>query len=589
MLAALVLGAWLLLRPIIGAGPGLVIGSPKSEAPRHFWGLWATARGLLDWGPFVAHLDVGFPESYTRHLMDPVNLVFFLPGYWAGGGGLDGAVAGWTLLHAAWPVVGGIGGWLMARALLGDRPGAPLGRLVAALACATAPWLLSTPWLGRTEYLPAALYPLHLWALRRAIRTGGWGATAAAGLSLGATALGGWYLAVWLALLQPFVAAGLVLQARRDGRGPPLGGHAARLVAVAALATLMLAPAAWALFAYPPPVLGEAERLAAVTGISTPPTKLLPFTGSEGLPGTDLPAYPGAALALLAAVGAALDRRARPWLAAAAAVLVLSLGPYLVWDHRPDAMDGALMLPAGWLEWLVPPLRFLWGWNRIGALATAPLAAAAAFGAASLSQRLRGVRVQVLVIILLGLVVDHAQVRAPAGISGSSFPPALPAPVAEALARLPDGALLQLPFDDFYMTWQPIHGRPIAESLEIEVVRQESWTTQQVERLLFELPRDAPVPDEYRGPLAAGCLRQDAARLAAQGFSVLMVHREAIPDRHLDVARFLAEGLGEPAVDEPTLVAWTLPASPPAGRYDCPVRDVAPTMGGPPPPPGSPP
>ena len=578
-----------MLRPLLGAGSGLVIGSPKSEAPRHFWGLWATADGLLEWGPFVAHLEVGWPQTYTRHLMDPINLVFFLPGYWARGGGLDGAVAGWTLLHAAWPVVGGIGGWLMARALLGDRPGAPLGRLVAALACATAPWLLSTPWLGRTEYLPAALYPLHLWALRRSIRTGGWGATAAAGLSLGAAALGGWYLAVWLALLQPVVALGLVAQARRDGVGPDLRRQATRLVAIAAIATLMLAPAAWALFAYPPPVLGEAERLTAITGISTPPFKLLPFSGSEGLPGTDLPAYPGTALALLAAVGAALDRRARPWLAAALAVLTLSLGPYLVWDHRPDAMDSAVMLPAGWLEWLAPPLRFLWGWNRIGALATAPLAAAAAFGAAALSQRLQTVRAQVLVIVVLGLVVDHAQVRAPAGVSGSSFPPALPPPVAEALDALPPGALLQLPFDDFHMTWQLIHGRPIAESLEIEPVRQQSWITQQVERLLFELPPGAPVPDDLRGPMAAACMRQDAARLADQGFTVLMVHREAIPERHLDVARFLAEGLGPPAVDSPTVVAFTLPASPPAERYDCPVRTIAPTMGGGPPPPGGPP
>ena len=66
---------------------------------------------------------------------------------------------GWNLLHAAWPVLGGLGGWLLARELLDDD--APAGSaLIAAAACATGPYLLATPWLGRTEILPGAAWPL---------------------------------------------------------------------------------------------------------------------------------------------------------------------------------------------------------------------------------------------------------------------------------------------------------------------------------------------------------------------------------------------------------------------------------------------
>ena len=94
------------------------LGSASSEAPGHLWGLWATADRLWQAGPFMRNVPgLGFPSGFTGHLMDPINLLLFLPGFWMGGGGMAGASLGWNLLHAASLLVGGYGAWRLARTL----------------------------------------------------------------------------------------------------------------------------------------------------------------------------------------------------------------------------------------------------------------------------------------------------------------------------------------------------------------------------------------------------------------------------------------------------------------------------------------
>ncbi len=585
LLAALISvgGGLLMVRWVLGDLAGMAVGAQRSEAPRHFWGLWAAADGLSTWGPLVAHLDADFPTGHTVHLMDPINLLFFLPGFWALGSSLQGAILGWNLAHFAWPVLGGLGGWLLARDLVGREPENAPARLFSALACATGPYLLSTPWLGRTEYLPATLWALHLWALRRALgpkRSAA--ALVGAGLSLAAIALGGWYLAGWLALFEPAAALVLAASRKQEPGAPGWGALLGRLAAIAVIAVLPVLPALQALLAHPPPILAGSGFEGAPAGVCTPPWSLLPFTGSEGLPGVELPGYAGTVLTGMALLGAVLDPRARPWLGIGLAMLTLGLGPYLVWSHAPGACaPGALPLPALAVETLIPPMASIWGWGRIACLSTAPLALAGALALRRLSPRLGDLKVQLLVLLLVGMAVDHGRPRAPAGIAGARFDPRPPTELTDALGRLPKGALLELPFDNFYMTWQLSHRRPVSESLEIEWARTHSVLAQQVEAIQYA-PEDSPgLTDAMLAAEGLACLRQDSGDLRALGYSALLLHREGAPARHAEITRLLATALGPPAVDGDSLVAWILPEGPAGPRLNCPLVEVDPTPGDP--------
>ncbi len=574
--AVLITAALLMLRPVLHAPTELALGSPDSEAPRHLWALWTTVLHLDHWGPFVAHLEAGFPGHYTRHLMDPVNLLFFAPVHAVAGGGVRAAALGFAAVHAAWTILAGLGGWLLARRLLGSHPQGRWGALVAAAACATAPMLMASPWLGRTELLPGAAWGLHLWWLHRALacptagraRILSWDLLGAAA-SLAAIALGGWYLAGWLLLLEPPVALAMAWsQARRD----PLAWSTLglRLLLIAGLAVLPLLPALGALLDHPPPILSETQRLSAHMGINTPPWLLLPFTGAKGLPGVEVPAYPGAVAVLLALLGLGWRRRQTlPWVGLALAILVLSLGPFLTWNNDPSsALGDPLRLPAFYVEAALPPLRFVWGWCRIGILAAPPLAVAAAWGVAELLERAPSLRAQLTLIVLALLALDQAHPRVPAGVEGGAFDPRPPGKLVEVLADLPAGAILQLPLDDLYMTWQPALGRPVAESLEIETVRRRSYLVQRTLELLGD-PAE-PVGPEGRDPELlearleamltrpelAPCLSADARALGRMGFAAVVLHRDRLPEAHAQLTRLVSAGLGPPAVDVPSLALW---------------------------------
>jgi len=589
----LLVAAVLMLRPVLGAPFSTALGSIYSEAPRHLWALWGTVAHFWEWGPFVAHIDADFPSGYTRHLMDPVNLVFFVPGYLLSGGGARGAACGYNLVHVSWTLLAGLGGWLLCRRLLASHTERAWAALLAAAACATAPYLMATPYLGRTELLPGAAWALHLWWLHRALtprkrplRRD----VVGAGLSLAAIALGGWYLAGWLMLLEPPVALAFAWAGLRQNRNLTWRSQALRLLATALLAALPLLPALWALFAHPPPILGEEQRLTVHMGINTPPWLLLPFLHKQGLPGVELPAYPGLVLCGLALWGCLHHpRRALPWTALGGVMLLLSLGPYLVWSNEALAPTAdPPRLPAWYLEKLLPPLRFIWGWCRIGILVSAPLALAAAWGVAELLQRYRPLRPQLLLVILGLLVADQARVRAPAGVLGSAFEPQPPAALLDALRQFPPGAILQLPLDDFYIVWQLGLGRPVAESMEIEDVKQQSYIVQRALDLLGpELPKlpTGPMPGSnaevearlvamLAEPELAPCMAADGLRLGQQGFAAIVLHRDRLPDAHRALTQLLAAGLGRAAVEERNLAIWTADGQPLPAGVDCPLREV---------------
>ncbi len=590
----------LFLRPVWDAPWKLAIGSANGEAPRHFWGLWATATHLDTWGPFVAHLEVDFPSGYTRHLMDPINLLFFIPGYLAGGGGPQGAALGYNLVHAAWVALAGVGGWLLSRRLLQNHSQRALAALTAALICATAPYLSASPYLGRTELLPGAAWPLHLWLLERALTRGRGRDIVAAGLSLAAIALGGWYLAGWLILLEPPVALALAWRIHRDNSTKTTDRSSCkaiipgylwfRLAMVALLAMLPVLPALQALLEWPPPIMSEEQRLNTHMGINTPPQLLLPMLSHQGLPGVEVPAYPGAIAFALALWGAFMrPRKAAAWFLAALVLMLISLGPYLIFTNDARALtENPPRLPAWYIEKLFPPIRFIWGWCRIGILLATPLSVAAAWGMASLAKRYSKVRIQLWLIIASLLLLDGTEDRAPAGVMGRAFDPSPPTELLEALDMAPPGAILQIPLDDFYMVWQLALDRPIAESLEIEDAREQSYLLQKVLLVLAEArlsPNVPSSPDDVRrawkamnemlsDPHLRSCLESDSDALARAGYAAVVLHRDRLANLHQVLTPLLESSLGAPLYNSRDLALWVPRKNPQAHTPLCPLEKV---------------
>jgi hypothetical protein len=328
-------------------------------------------------------------------------------------------------------------------------------------------------------------------------------------------------------------------------------------------------------------------------GINTPPWLLLPFAGHQGLPGVEVPAYPGWVLLSLAALGAwRRPRAALPWLCLGLGIMLLSLGPYLVWSNTPPAdATEPLRLPAWYLEAWLPPLRFVWGWCRIGILLTVPLAVAAGFGAALLLEHLRPLRRQLLVGLLALLALDQARPRRPAGVEGAAFDPSPPSDLVAALASLPPGALLQLPLDDHYLVWQPSLGRPLAESLELEPVRGDSYIVQRMVELLGDpaldrgpAERDQAVLEQtltamLARPELAPCMAADAHALADAGFAAVVLHRDRLPDAHQAASRLLEAGLGPPVLDGPAVSLWRPEGRTAPAGLACPLEPVFVTVG----------
>ncbi|MBN1334651.1 MAG: hypothetical protein JXB39_01690, partial [Deltaproteobacteria bacterium] len=246
--------AVLLLGPALIHPTTLALGGPLTEAPPHLWGLWTAADGVFRHGPFVRVADIAWPVGFKAHLMDPVNLLVFLPVYRLAGGGVSGAVAGWNALHLAAVIVGAFGMVRLGRRWLGASDAWPIALMV--IVFCGSPFLLNTPAMGRSEYLPAALYPLHLALLHAWMRRRPGGdpngpapspspfTGILSGLTLGGVCLGGWYLAVFAGILE-------ILIGLWWARGLPSREAAWRLGLVAGLAAVCLVPSFLAFQAWP--------------------------------------------------------------------------------------------------------------------------------------------------------------------------------------------------------------------------------------------------------------------------------------------------------------------------------------------------
>ncbi len=485
------------------------VGGAVTEAPVHLWGLWSTAKGFWTYGPFLRHAEAGWPSGFTSHLMDPINLTVFLPAYWLGGGGVRGAVLGWNLLHLATMIVGALAIVRLTRRLVDPRDGWAAG-LAVLVFCGT-PFLLHTPGMGRSEYLPVALYPLHLallheWMRRPANGQGAaptaaprWRVGVMAGPTLGAVCLGGWYLSVFCGIVN--IVVGLAWSWRLRVREAIW-----RLLFVATLGALCLTPATIALWVHP------GNLHAAPFSAGWVPVVLsrdwYPAMGVDELfrlakardpvIWNDLVPDVGVVSLALGLVGIALRRRgAVQWMGFTLVALSFTAGPYVVlsWGDNPSSAHPATVLgPAGWLLTAVPPLADVHIWWRMAGVAAVPAAIAAAIGLSGLLEWLR-VRLAgrptapralltVAVVAMGAVLADQTSYPATLAFPPATFSPTIPPGVAEVVAQLTPGMLVMLPlqeqvalenFDETsagrYLLWQLQHGYPISAS---EPTRQDN-------------------------------------------------------------------------------------------------------------------
>lgn len=559
----------------------LATGASSSEAPGHLWGLWVATEGFWSCGPLVrCAADVGFPEGFKAHLMDPVNLLLFVPGYVLGGGGATGAVLGWNLLHAAAALVGGWGCWLLADSLWPARPARDLRvglGLVLAGGVVASPYFLAEAWLGRSEYLPAVLLPAHLALVIRIQRgRGGPMTMVGAGTLLGLVALGGGYLAFFAALLVvPVYLALLWTTPRRRALAWRLGG-------IVLLAGLLGLPWLLALVHHPPGILPP---------LLTPPVDQVDLLGMEqlrhlvrvGPPLNDyrpeLPVYPGWVLLLLGVAGSALaPRRALPWFVLGLALVVVALGP-----ARLDLGSFSAELPVYHVRRVLRLLGHVKAWSRMGCVLPIPFAIAAAHGVVALLD-LRpgwsGGRWRVLVACgaVTGLLVlDQATAPRLWTFERPVFEARPPGGTRTLLDGIPAGALLQAPMEvslrhdipfeaGFYLLWQLQHRRPVPTTPDVvmDASLRHSYLARvllnrQAEVLGWPEPVEGPLPPGASGTLdraQAACVRRDVLDLSAQGYAGLLVLEDR-PTGEALVA-MTTDLLGAPAGRHGAAVLWDL-------------------------------
>ena len=525
------------LGPALRAPGRLGAGDPAAEGAAHLWGLWVAADALPAHGPGLRAAAADLPAGLLLDHIDPINLVVLLPALLLGGGGAAGAALGWNLLVAGTTALWAWGGHRLGLRLTGDRRAAALLGLLLA---AAPSWHGSVLPLGRSEYFPWCLWPLHLSLLHEALHGAGPArrrAEALAALSLGAMGWAGWQPLLWLIFAElPAVA---LLRRRADGPPAPWA-PALRVGAAAALATaplllrhLALRPWWLSRLELPSPVAG--------TGQVTPPAEL--FTGAATLLHGELPPFLGYALPLMAL--AALRGPGRGWALAGLAGAPLLIG------HGVELADRTLLLgPAGALAHVVPPLRGLRGWSRATPL-VAVLMAVAAVGLPWARRRWG--------LAIGAWALAEGLLWRPLG--AGAFPVAPGGPARALSAALPEGPTLALLGDRSTAAGAAHHDLHLlhARALDRPTSAGPSAGRDPAVLGLSVLA----VEHHRRGPPPAGlgaCAPGEAGRLWAAGFRAVWLQPPAGADpAWRRRARARAEDLlGAPIYDDGVRAGWAL-------------------------------
>lgn len=574
------------------------VGSELSEAPAHLWALWNATEGMAEHGPLVRVANIYYPDGFRLHVMDPVNLLVFSPVYWLAGGGPTGAALAWNVLHGVAPLVGAFALWRLLSRVVGTSSALPWAGALAGVTFLASPFFLLYHRMGRTEFLPAMIYPLHLaflhrW-LRRPVGTDGgpepseppppWVGVAAA-LSLSAVALGGTYLSVFSLLF-----TGILSLAWSRGLGLREAGW--RLALVAVLAVLPVVPAVHALFdAWPAGKQRELEGglftfddsevqwgtafLAAVR-LAAPSQRsdldFVPYVGTVAIGLTALAAY-------------ARRRVAGPWALLVAVTFLMGSGSTFYLGALTTDFNG-LSMPPLLLAKAFPPLQQIRSWSRLMVFGSLAASVAVAVAVATLWPRLGSRASRVTQLLLFLCVVDQLTWPKTPKWPPLSFPAAAPEAVAAAVSTLPPGAVVALPMDvplllpwgveeqGVWPLWQLSLGRPTSNNFQSEydhfVATQFGQAIVSRQRLCYatlssrctskEFPlgkddfEEAVAEADAEEPLDLAAIRGEVSSFWWDGYSgiVLVESVEGGPA----LRALLTELLGDPTFDRAGVLAW---------------------------------
>ncbi len=549
---ATLFAAVLFLRAILSDPIGRAFGDRVSEAPAHLWGLWVTSEHLFGSGPFFRTGELNHPVGYLSDLMDPVSLVVFFPVWAIFGAGPKAAVLAWNALHLVTVLLAGFGGWRLARRLVPD----PAAAVICAAVCASAPYLMASAQLGRSEYLAGAWYPLHLAFLHAHLgpdrrRQDTWGAIA----TLVGLAHSGWTLALWVALLEIPVALAFSRQLA-DSRE-----RMRRLAQVGLPSVLLALPFLGSVLWLDPWWLTRLDPSQNMPVVLVMPLQnlLRVLTAYPVGGGNEAAPYPGTIVPILMAM--AIWRRGGivlPWVLFALSLLLLALGPEIM-IAGPTGWVWRGYAPVAWLQSALPQLNAIQNWPRIACLMGAPLGVAAAWGVAVTGRRRPRHHLLFIGVVAGAIVLDHAT-WAPAR-SEPSFSVTLAPDERALLDQLPEGALLELPIDndqnpeygvweDFSLLWQLQHGRATSEApspTRAAAYRHSVIAT--------SIATGSP-------PAQDVCASSEAARLAAAGFGGVVLQKRRIPLAYVEPVQSGIEAvLGPPTVNNDRLAGWSIPVA----------------------------
>lgn len=434
-----------------------LLGHPDADVWNHAWGPWwwwdSLSRGALPWHTGLLR----GPEGGVLWFIDPLLAAMGAPlvpligvaGAWNAGILVSVALTSWSASA-------------LARALGGGQGTSTLGQMVASVALTASCLVVGALHNGVSESLHLWPLALGLAAGERAIQAPNTRMAARAGLALGGCFWVSPYLGLALGVALATRGTLAALGARRARRALLRGAGLAVLIA-APLAALGVAPLALQLAA-PDAIVRRPEgmdELLALHNALDPRSLLLPFrarvSAEEGF-------MSGAYLGLGALALAVCSRRGA-WLAAAAALAALALGPWLSWGGAWVILGGG-RVPLPWraLQLLVPV--GLTHASRLAAGALVIVSGLAGIAADRLATAL-GRRARLAWALLPLLLVDGLLA------SGAPWPLATseatyPAVYADLPGTDGRGLVLDLPTDagatmatSRYLYWQTSHNHPI--------------------------------------------------------------------------------------------------------------------------------